>query len=398
MKLQRTAAALLLAASPFLMGADRSCVRELPADSIVVESAIPVSGFVLDESSQRVAAQVELRVNGVSQGLVDADLNGDFIYPSVPLALGRNVLTGTTQRLVDGQLVTGSLVRQLVTRRDDLLFRGRQDVCFEYTPLADQRLDEIANGSLAGAPFAPEALTEFRAAVKGHIDQIFDRIYAPFDVRRIASCPVAGDVVRVRFEDADPVLAPNAFGTSFDLLNLAASVPDFNNQIKQQTVRVFVGRFKQLIVDDGQLLSETPATLADAPSDRARQVARGIARTAAHEVGHTLGLVLHTTFLQDLAAELGIPVQTLEQVALSLGLTLPLPDLEGCQTGHNCPDVDLADSAARRFNRGFFVMDAGPGVETFARFGFGSRTNAQEVLAGFNSFNTSYLRILHPKP
>ena len=64
----------------------------------------------------------------------------------------------------------------------------------------------------------------------------------------------------------------------------------------------------------------------------------------------------------------------------------------------NFPAVDLADPAADRFNRGLFVMDAGPSVETFARFGFRSPTDTQEVLARFNRFNASYLEILHPKP
>jgi hypothetical protein len=367
----------------------------------VVQSSVNVTGAVADDQGELVDARVDLRVNGVSQGQTNTS-GGFFSYANVTLNPGVNVFSGSTRRTIGGQLVTSPLTTQQVERRNDLTPRGRQEVVFNFQPIADTRLREIAAGTLSPQPSQAQ-LAQFVAAVKTETREFFTRLYQPFNVVLVDQpTPGGGGVVSVTFEDRAADL-PGAFGSTIpspasDVFNLMQAVPDFNNRNKTQIARVFVGNFKQVMVDQNQLLGATAALATDSLQQRAEQVSNALGRTAVHEVAHTLGLVSQGNLVTELAVSQGIDPGLAQFIAALLGIPNPLPELQGCRQAHNCPTVDANNPLADRFGDGFFIMDPGELVPLFARIGFAAPNSRAQRLPRFNNFNASYLRIIHPKP
>jgi hypothetical protein len=293
--------------------------------------------------------------------------------------------------------------------RNDLTNRGRQEVVFQpFSPIAVQRLRELATESLAG-PLSEADLNRFVTGVNTKTREFFSKMYEPYNVVLVnqATNPFVG-AVTVNFEDNDTRLGsplgtnipqlsttqpPDFFG---DALLLASGLPDFNNQRKSQPVRIFVGVVKGNFASAAGF-GGTPVQRTDSLDTRIRDVSVVLGRVAVHEVGHSLGLVSQDDIIEAEADRLG----------LRQFLPNPpprLPDLDGCSGGHNCPEFAAANPLVDRFRGGYEIMDPGDRTNLYAQLGLADvsmepdPTVRIERLPEFCPFNDSYLRIIHPKP
>jgi hypothetical protein len=116
-------------------------------------------------------------------------------------------------------------------------------------------------------------------------------------------------------------------------------------------------------VDDNRLINQTAATKNDTIAQRVIDVGTFIGRTAVHEFGHSLGLTNEG-------------------------------NLHGCEGTHNCEAYDAANPSDR-FDNGHYIMDPGPKSTIWARIGQANSTERKAKVPKFNSYNKSYLNIIH---
>jgi hypothetical protein len=401
-------AGCLAAFSPLLMGADSGCISSHLPDMIVAQTSQNVS-VSMSSDQGRVDGEVELFVDGMSQG-TGQTVGGSFTFSNVQLSPGAHVLSGETRRMVDGTLVTGEITPRRINVRPDLSPQGRQEVMFDFQPIADTRLREIAVGTI-GRTLSEAELDQFVSGVKARAREFFSKLYEPFNVVLVDQPTAAGGgVVTVTFEERDERIASNPYATTIAapnpdapdqlvefLDNLVAGIPDYNNQRKTQSARVFMGVIKEALVDQNLLFSETGASPGDSLEERIRDLGVALGHLAVHEVGHTLGLVAQDNLVEETAAKNGIPVELALELAAQRGVPNPLPDLEGCYEGHGCPDVDDADRLADRFGGGYYIMDPGELAPLHTLLGFADEHSRAEKLPMFDVFSASYIAIIHPK-
>lgn len=398
---------------PFTMGMDdQSCVSSHLPDQIVTQRTQSVSVSVRDETGESVEGEVELFVGpddtpGRSLGVMPTQ-GGQATFPTVELAPGLQMFSGTTRRVLDGVEITSQIDPSLITVVEDLEPAGRQEVVFTWQSIADTRLREIATQSLTPAPSAAE-VDRFVRDVKARARDLFTSLYAPFDVV-LVDRPSADNtgIVTVQFEDSAPYIG-YPLGTNivsvYPLENIALGIPDFNNKRKTQTVRVLVGTIKQYLIDEGRLFNETAARPSDSLALRTRDIGIMLGRIAVHEVGHTLGLVSDKNIIRDTLPQIqqiipSMTLQTMEGIARDAGIELPIHDLDGCQQGHNCPRFQIEHPLAKRYNDGYFVMDPGENTKPAAFIGLDYEAAPERVekLPEFNVFCASYLAAVQPKP
>ena len=348
--MRRLLIASLVALSPFYLGVDKACVSVPADDSLVNRGTIEVRGALQDEDGQLVDGQVQLSVNGVAQPWVNTT-DGLYVYPSVTARPGTNLLDGITRRTVRGMQVSGTIQRSRFERRDDLVDRGEQRVFLDLDgPPFHARVREIISQTVD----TPLSLDQMNALVVQAEDQIRLRFRETFEERglRIRLVAAAGTDVTTIFFDG----VPN------EDTALGRAPIDFLNSNKQQRGNVFVARFKQIFVDDGRLLTETPARRTDSPSQRAIDVGNVLSATAIHELGHTLGLVREGD-----------------------------QGLNGCDGSHNCVAFDQANGTNRALDIHFMTTRR----TTKSHFGSLDRDVRMPFKVDFNSFNRSYLEIIH---
>lgn len=353
----RWAATVALLSLPFF-GFDRACVTQPTTDSLVTTPNVTVKGSIgrYDDGTgnwvENVAGQTRIRRNGGAYYAWHAT-NADKVweFAAVPLGVGVNVIDGQTRRAVGGVWHMGSVDDFIVERKTDLGSAGAQQVYLDFTDAAiNTKLKAIASGTLS-APLTAAQLNAFAADVKAGITDFFKSAYSGTAVTVVAA--PGANVHRVKFHGEDSC---SLYGQS---------PGDYKNTVKGQTSHVYVGTFKCVFVDYGQLIAATPAELSDSVATRVKDVATAIGRTAAHETGHSLGLTADGTLLH------------------------------GCEGMHNCEAYDDANPSDR-FDSGHHIMDPGPKSELYARIGLANATTRTARTPYFERYGKSYLRIIHP--
>ncbi|HZH03060.1 MAG TPA: hypothetical protein VEY30_04690 [Myxococcaceae bacterium] len=347
---------LTVAALP-LLAFDRGCVTAPRQDTLTTAATSSVQGHIGEFDSgtgnfvQFVPGWARLRVNA-GGFLPWVTTNADKLWSqSVPLPLGVNTVRGETWRVVSGSVVTGNVDPFLLERKNDLSNRGSQQVYFDFSdPDINAQLKAIASATLTG-PLTAAQLNTFAADVKTEVKNFFASAY---------SCN-AVTVVNAPGADVHTVLVHG-----YDSCSLYGQSPgDYKNLTKAQTTDLYVGTFKCVMVDDGQLLGNTPAALSDSLATRVRDVGTAIGRTAAHEVGHSLGLTADGSLLH------------------------------GCEGWHNCEAYDDANPSDR-FDTGHHIMDPGPKSPLYARIGQANPLTRSPRRPVFEAYGRSYLEIIHP--
>lgn len=344
---------------PLLMGVDKGCVTQPTIDTIVTTSSVAIKGTIneLDSGGTLVGTRdgkVRLKVNGVDQAWVST-VSKVWTYSSVGLNTGVNTISGSTQRTVGSTTINGTLDAFILERKTDLVSRGEQKVFLDFSDsgIATQ-LKAIANHTLNG-PLSAADQTAFVDGVKAKVTSYFKEAYKGMKITVVTAAGT--DVTTVKFRGEDKC---SLYGES---------PGDYKNSNKQQECKIYVGSFKCACVDDDRLLTETPARKTDTMTVRINDIGTFIGRTAVHEFGHSLGLTAE-------------------------GDT----KLHGCDGMHNCDAYDTANPADR-FNSGHYIMDPGPKSGLCARIGLDCSEGTTTRVAKkprFNSYNRSYLKIIHP--
>jgi hypothetical protein len=336
--------AYVAAAQPDPSASVSELTIERPAnDSIVATPTVDLEGTLVSTGGGPTAVTVIV----LGGRTVQAQVSGDrWAATGVPLA-------GTAQRIaVRSQGVTREL---LVTRAEGVAPRPRQRIRIEWALGCDAELERIARETLDAALLDAEVAT-FVSGVKTRFTLLLLERYAELDLELTAS-PAGADVHTIRML---PV-APGAFGHSpYDC---------GNRQLVQQS-DVYVGYFRDSMVGDFPVW--VPMSRQDPLEVRMEDVAQAMARTAAHELGHSLGLVGRRAGPQ-------------------------CAWMEGCQGGHNCPDLDASRPLADRFDDGRFVMDPGFETEFYSRIAewFPDERGSSRAPSEFNAFSRSYLSLIH---
>ena len=345
--------ALVVGLSPFYLGADAACRRTPGADSIVVTDSIRVAGSLRDETNTAVDAEVTLRVNGVPLPPANT-VSAQFDFPNVPLAVGPNVIEGTSRRLQNGSLVLGEIPPVRVERKTDLFDRGSQSYFLDFRDPAYRAevIDFISR--TVSTPISAADADRLFAQVNARIRERFLASYEERGLRIFEVGALGTGVSRVLF-DGTQTRPDGRFGEA---------PLDYRNLRREQTATVFVPSIRSSFVDRSAIFLATPARRSDTPERRALDLGNILSRVGIHELGHTLGLVASG------------PQQ-----------------LDGCEGAHNCPSFDDQNPLANRFQLGDFFMDARRTAA--ADFGSRSPTMRIEFFPVFNNYNRAYLGIIH---
>lgn len=369
----RSLLVLLIVLAPVYIGADKACVVVPRPDTLVAVPSIRVQGMLQDEARNTVDGRVQLRVNGVPLATVNT-ASGGFVFDNVPLRVGANVIDGVTMRQVGGTQVPGTFLAQRVQRKTDLEPRGTQPYFLNFSdPGYQQQVRDFirltVNATLSDAQLNT-LLQQVNERVRERFRDSYER--TGLDIVLVNTPPTANSGISQIFFNGTTANPDTPFGLA---------PLDYRNTNKQQTGNVFMLVIRRSFVDAQQLLLATPARRTDTPERRAIDLGNILSKAGIHELAHTFGLVASGPQL-----------------------------LDGCG-GHNCPEADFdainnmldpsrsvripnQDPAfVNRFDRGVFFMDVQRTAA--ADFGSSSATMRVEQLPIFNSFNFSYLDILH---
>jgi hypothetical protein len=351
------AALALVPLAVVLMGADRGCVTSPTPDTIVVANPTikgNISEFSGDDFVATHDGSARLKVNNVWQPWV-ATVDKVWTYNNVALNVGTNELSGSTFRSSGMLFIFGTINPLLLDKRTDLASQGQQKVFLDWSDAGiDDQIKAIATHSLDG-PLSAADLNTFVAGVKAEVVTFFEKAYSGKNVVLVPSFSAGTHTVKYHGEDSCSLYGQ--------------SPGDFKSLIKQQQTEVYIGSFKCTVVDNNQLLTETPAKKTDTMAVRIVDIGTFIGRTTAHEVGHSLGLVAEPSGLDQ--------------------------RLHGCEGTHNCEGYDQTHPSDR-FDIGHHIMDPGPKSELYARIGQDGPVNRKAHRPFFEAYSRSYLEIVHP--
>ncbi len=339
-----------------MMGMDRGCVSAPTTDTISTSAAVTVKGTInqVNDATGAFIATVDgstrLSVNGAFRPWVST-VDKTWQDVGVPLNLGVNVISGQTKRQVGAAWVNGDLAQFIVERKNDLVNRGQQKVFLDWSAAGiDNQIKAMATHTLNG-PLSAADLNNFVASVKAKVTSFFNSTYSATQVTLVAAAGAETHTVKFFGEDRCDLYGE--------------SPGDYRNGNKTQQSNIYIGTFKCVVVDDDRLLTSTPALKTDSVAQRVTDIGTFIARTVTHELGHSLGL-------------------TADGEAA----------LHGCEGMHNCITYDDTHPS-NRFDDGHFIMDPGPRSQIWARIGVKSATDRTARAPVFNSYNRSYLKVLH---
>ncbi len=294
--------------------------------------------------------QVRLKRNGT---YLSAWQNTDgtvWDYPSVALVNGVNTLNGDVRfQNASGVWINGQIPSLLIERKTDLSARGDQKVFLDWSDTkVDTLIKDMAQKTL-DKTFTAAELNTFVSDVKNRVVTFFNAAYSGTSVTLVAAAGT--DIHTIKFDGADRC---DYYGQS---------PIDYKNQTKTQTSNIYVGTFHCVVVDDNRLVNGTAAEKSDTVAQRVNDLGVFIGRTATHELGHSLGLTDES-------------------------------NLHGCEGTHNCEAYDVSNPSDR-FDNGHYIMDPGPKSTIWARIGVESSTTRNAQVPKFNSYNQSYLDIIH---
>jgi len=350
---------LLLATGGCLAGVEAADVRisKPEPDQVVRSHQLVLSGHAVAEDGPNmvsISRKLSSAANSTEIAQAMLDGNGDWTA-TVPLVPGTQLLVVT---------LAGATDQILVTRAGDAIGRQPpQKVRLQWVNGTDekQQVDRqirlVAERTLDPPPAEPQ-LSAFVDDVKGRVRQLFVERF-----QGVANLVVVD-------QDGPDVHTVNFLATDDGLFG--QSPFDCGSVSRNEATEVHVGTYRRSMSNLGQW---KPMQRGDLPSVRAEDLARCLARTAAHEVGHSLGLV-------------GDPAVPAWKCLW----------MRGCEEGHNCFSITDTFDIADRFDDGWYLMDSGPRTTNRARLGeeFESRRSLVRRAPVFNTFNRSYLQIVHP--
>ncbi len=348
---------LLLVAMIFSMGASyKGCFLDpIEKDFLTTSSTYTFTGTISEFSDagkwvKNHNGQARLKKNGAYvTGWVDT-VSGSYKFENVALSDGVNVFSGDVRfQDTNGVWQTGVIPEVLVEKKTDLSSRGSQKVFLDWSDAGiDELIEEMGEHTLSHA-FTAAELDQFSTDVKTKVQNVIATAYNGMSIQFVNAG--GADVHTIKF-----------YGD--ERCDLYGESPgDYKNQNKTQTSSIYIATFHCVVVDDNRLLNQTAAVQADTVAQRVIDLGNFIGRTAAHEMGHSLGL----------SSESG---------------------LHGCEGMHNCEAYDDANPSDR-FDDGHYIMDPGPKSSIAARIGQANSTERKTKVSKFNSYNKSYLNIIH---
>jgi hypothetical protein len=239
---------------------------------------------------------------------------------------------------------------------ETLAARSQQKVRFEWLPSAEQMLAAIAADTLEPPPNKSDVAMMIDT-VKNRVPTMFMEHYK--GIGNIVLVDTAGD-------DVHTVEMNGKCDENFGVTDF-----DCGNTIAKQRSSIHVGTYYASMTEDVD--SWLPMRTHDSWRVRAEDLARCLGRTSAHEVGHGLGLV---------------------------GGRTTCTWMSGTTDFHN--NANFGRTFGRRgtrYKHGWYIMDAGAGfTDNAARLGEDqapARASKRRPSI-FNSFSSSYLRIVQP--
>jgi hypothetical protein len=310
-------------------------------DAAVAQSTVTIRGETdLSEPT------INFKNNGESVGT--ALVNNGHFQLAVALQEGPNLIEASA---------AGTKASLLLFRVTNVSAIAPQKIRFVWSDNVEDVLKAIARATVDGVHGASQ-LNAYVAQVKAQTTQIFSDYY-----RGVANLQVIDvDGADVTTININPLQNSGAFGrTDFDCQNVW----------RRQTAWVFPHHLLLSMRDS--FSAWEPMTRNDTLPQRANDVAESLARTAAHEVGHALGLTGNSGLCSW---------------------------MEGDSEGHNSEAVHYRAGyahLARRFDRGWYVMDLVTPTDGHIRIGQFNRHDRLVPRRGsFERFGASYLSILLP--
>lgn len=294
--------------------------------------------------------QARLKKNGSYVTNWVNTVSGTYKFENMALSSGVNVFTGDVRfQEANGVWKIGVIPEVLVERKTDLSSRGTQKVYLDWTDSKNNNLIKEMGEETLNHSFTTAELDQFVVDVKNKIRNFIGSSYNGVNIQFVSASGT--DVHTIKF-----------YGD--ERCDLYGQSPgDYKNQTKQQTSSIYTATFHCVIVDDNRLINNTAATKNDTVDQRVTDIANFIGRTAAHEMGHSLGLTSEA-------------------------------HLHGCEGMHNCEAYDNANPSDR-FDNGHYIMDPGPKSNIAARIGQANSSERKTKTSKFNSYNKSYLKIIH---
>ena len=334
----------------------KGCVyNPVQKDTLSTAATVQIQGTITEFNDagkfvKNYTGQVRLKKNGVYVSDWQNTDGTSWDYPSVALSSGMNIFNGDVRfQNASGAWVNGVIPSILIEKKTDLSSRGEQKVFLDWSDSnVDALIKDMATKTLDHV-FTDAELNTFVADVKSRIVSFFNSAYTGTKVSLVNAAGT--DVHTMKFMSTDRC---DFYGES---------PGDYRNQNKTQTSNIYIGTFHCIVVDDNSLISDTAAAKTDTVAQRVNDLGVFIGRTVAHELGHSLGLADET-------------------------------NLHGCEGMHNCEAYDVTNPSDR-FDNGHYIMDPGGKSTMWARIGVESSTTRNAQLPKFNSYNRSYLDIIH---
>jgi hypothetical protein len=280
-------------------------------DSLTTSSVISVSGTASDET-------VVVRIEGLEDEAVAQVNNNGKWSVNLTLAEGLNEVTASSG---------SQKQRVLVTLTTMSVQPKRQKVLLRWSPATTEELKGIVVGTRQGPPLSSPKQNAFAESVKKSTRAFIAQNFSLFAIDIVDSDTESDD--KTHIIDFVPDVHPLTYGESQH---------DCRNSVPNQTSKVFVGTFRDEMVN--KFSNWAPMAKSDSFDRRVKDVAYALARTASHELGHSLGLVT-------------------ENESSACGW------MDGCDLNHTCR-YSSPHLLAHRFADGRYIMDDGVGERVHA--------------------------------